>query len=191
MNKINAIILSALLATGGIQAADTVANDWDSLPRLEADAKKGNVYALAKLGTTYLKGTLVSQDVAKGIQLITQSADGGLREAQELLGKAYAQGLFDLKEDDREAAKWFRMAAEQGSASAAMRTSELYFDGKGTPLDAYFWALIAEKLGYADPAIANATAANREVYGRKLSAAQRRKLEAEAIAWQPRVTLAK
>ena len=61
----------------------------------------------------------------------------------------YATGE-GVPEDDREAVKWFRMAAEQGNASAQFNLAVMYYDGEGVPEDyvrAYVWANLSAAQG--------------------------------------------
>ena len=59
-----------------------------------------------------------------------QAAELGDAEAQNKLGFLYAKGE-GVAEDDREAAKWFRKAAEQGLAKAQLQPGLLVRQGRG------------------------------------------------------------
>ena len=55
-----------------------------------------------------------------------------------------------VPEDDREAAKWYRKAAEQGDASAQFNLGGMYATGEGVPEDyvmAYVWANLSAAQG--------------------------------------------
>jgi TPR repeat protein len=43
----------------------------------------------------------------------------------------YEDGLGGLEQDEAEAVKWYRRAAEQGNADAQMRLGVMYGDGRG------------------------------------------------------------
>ena len=61
----------------------------------------------------------------------------------------YANGR-GVPEDDREAVKWYRAAAEQGHASAQGALGDLYYLGRGVPEDyvkAYAWLNLAAAQG--------------------------------------------
>ena len=58
----------------------------------------------------------------------------GHLEAQLNLGFMYNQGL-GVPQDNIEAAKWYRQAAEQGLAEAQAELGTLYFHGLGVPQD--------------------------------------------------------
>ena len=58
-----------------------------------------------------------------------------------------------VPEDDREAVKWTRKAAEQGRASAQNNLGVMYQNGEGVPQDyvkAYAWWILAAAQGEED-----------------------------------------
>jgi len=62
--------------------------------------------------------------------------------AQHILGRWYDTGDYGLPEDDEEAVGWYRLAAEQGYASAQTNLGLMYVNGEGVPEDlvlAYMW----------------------------------------------------
>ena len=72
--------------------------------------------------------------------------------AQINLGLMYASGI-GVSEDDAEAVKWYRKAAEQGHASAQNNLGHKYVYGEGAPVDyveAYAWFNIAAAQGHED-----------------------------------------
>ena len=57
-----------------------------------------------------------------------------------------------VPENDAEAVKWFRKAAEQGEADGQACLGRMYYDGKGVPQDdgeAYTWIAVAAANGHA------------------------------------------
>ena len=57
-----------------------------------------------------------------------------------------------MPQNPAEAARLFRLAAEQGHATAQSNLAILYFNGKGVPQDhaeAAYWSYLAAKQGYA------------------------------------------
>ena len=61
----------------------------------------------------------------------------------------YSLGL-GVPQDDREAARWFRLAAEQGLARAQSNLGIMYAEGAGVPEDmvlAYMWSNLAAAQG--------------------------------------------
>lgn len=82
--------------------------------------------------------------------------------AQYYLGIMHSQGQ-GVKQDDKEAAKWFTSAAQQGVPQAQIKLGEMYMEGKGgLPKDneqAYAWFTVADHMGHkkAQPALATAS----------------------------------
>ena len=69
--------------------------------------------------------------------------------AQSTLGFIYANGK-GVPENNREAGKWFRLAADQGNAEAQFNLGFMYANGEGVPKDylqAYIWANLAAAQG--------------------------------------------
>ncbi len=63
----------------------------------------------------------------------------------------YRQGR-GVPQDDAEAVRWYRLAAEQGHASAQYNLGVMYADGRGVPQDdveAVRWFQLAAEQGYA------------------------------------------
>ena len=69
--------------------------------------------------------------------------------AQNNLGLMYREGI-GVKQDDKEAAECYRLAAEQGCAVAQNSLGAMYVDGKGVAQDfvkALKWLLLAAEQG--------------------------------------------
>lgn len=69
---------------------------------------------------------------------------------QDKLGLMFYYGL-GVREDRREAARWFRAAAEQGDAGAQAILGSLYAAGDGVDKDkiqAFFWYSLAADQGH-------------------------------------------
>ncbi|MGH8656906.1 MAG: tetratricopeptide repeat protein [Gammaproteobacteria bacterium] len=70
--------------------------------------------------------------------------------AQYYVGYMYEMGQ-GVSQDYKNAASWYRKAAEKGIAQAQYRLGELYANGKGAPLDyeyAYAWKSVAASQGH-------------------------------------------
>ena len=83
--------------------------------------------------------------------------------------------------DDREAAHWYRLAAEQGLAAAQFNLAALYALGKGLSQDylaAYQW------LSLAAAGDSNAVT-GKEHMAARLSAEQLERAQAWVAAWKP------
>ena len=58
-----------------------------------------------------------------------------------------------MPQDDAEAVRWYRLAAEQGVPDAQFNLGIMYADGEGVPQDnatAYMWLNLATASGYED-----------------------------------------
>jgi len=64
-----------------------------------------------------------------------QRAQAGDAQAQNEVGMMYEKGLMSYPQDDKQAAQWYRKAAEQGHAIAQGNLGTLYMEGKGVPQD--------------------------------------------------------
>ena len=76
---------------------------------------------------------------------IKMAAEAGEPVAQCNLGLLYLNG-FEVPQDDKKAAIWFRAAAEQGNAYAQRCLSLAYLTGRGVPKDeieSYAWLTLS------------------------------------------------
>ena len=102
-------------------------------------------------------------DAQVGIADIRARAERGDADAQLLLGVLYAEGR-GVPQDEAEAARWYRLAAEsdeagavvgslgQGNADAQFSLGVLYAESRGVPQDyveAVRWFRRAAEQGYA------------------------------------------
>ena len=93
---------------------------------------------------------LTSNDYAKAIAEFRPLAIKGDASAQRWLGIAYEDG--ETEEDLRQAAYWYRKAAEQGDRMGQYSLGALYRAGRGVPKDARqagVWIRRAAEQGYA------------------------------------------
>ncbi|MCY3771094.1 MAG: tetratricopeptide repeat protein [Gemmatimonadetes bacterium] len=84
------------------------------------------------------------------------AAEEGFPDAQVHLGDlydwahVYPQGA-GIPDDDTEAVRWYRMAAELGDAMSQQRLGDMYADGRGVPendMEAVKWYRLAAEQGY-------------------------------------------
>jgi putative methionine-R-sulfoxide reductase with GAF domain len=90
--------------------------------------------------------------VGTDIKDLRKLAAEGNADAEYALGKRYATGN-GVRQDYREAMRWFLPAAELGNVRAQGKVATCFWAGKGVPKDygkAYFWALLAEAGGDKD-----------------------------------------
>jgi len=79
----------------------------------------------------------------------------------------YANGI-SVPQDDKTAVKWYRLAAEQGNASAQTNLGLMYAFGTGVPKDyvyAHMWWNIAASSGIKD------AVKNRDIVAKKMTPA--------------------
>ena len=98
----------------------------------------------------------------------------GDASAQFNLGFMYANGR-GLPQDDAEAVKWYRKAAEQGHALAQSNLGVMYRDGLGVPQDdalAHMWFDLAAAQG-AERAQENRDEAASQMTSDQIAEAQR------------------
>jgi uncharacterized protein len=74
----------------------------------------GFSYAYHRLGEIFASGEEVYKDEAKAILCYRRAAQEGYEPSQEILGRAYAEGLFGLPKDPEQSQYWFTQA-QQGN----------------------------------------------------------------------------
>jgi TPR repeat protein len=93
----------------------------------------------------------------------------------------YGKGL-GVPKDPGEAIKWYRLAAEQGHASAQNNLGLLLANGEGAPQDyvqAYKWLILSAVQGDAN------AAANRKAVALKMTSGQVDAAQEMAREWRP------
>jgi TPR repeat protein len=114
-------------------------------------ADRGYVNSQHNLGIMYQKGLGVAQNNAQSIEWYRKSAEQGFVPSQIILGSIYQNGLgapdptsyfvttsdylARIPIDYSKAAKWYRMAAEQGNAEGQNELAFMYANGQGFPKD--------------------------------------------------------
>ena len=95
--------------------------------------------------------------------------------------------MYDLgegvPEDDAEAVKWYRKAAEQGNADAQCNLGVMYDLGEGVPEDkvlAYMWWNISAASGHEK------AKKNKEIISRKMTQEQIAEAQKLSREWKPR-----
>lgn len=102
----------------------------------------GVVAAMLVASTAVVMGGNIEEGLAaaasgnylKAHDLWLVEARRGDASAQGYLGVLYAKGQ-GIPQDDKEAARWLRLAAEQGNATAQTNLGALYAKGRGVPQD--------------------------------------------------------
>jgi uncharacterized protein len=89
---------------------------------------------------------------AASLSELQQWAEKGSPAAEYTLGLRYAQGnqKDGVKQDEKEAVRWFTRAAEHGNLAAQSKLGAFFWGGRGVPQDltkAYFWTVLARAGG--------------------------------------------
>jgi uncharacterized protein len=99
-------------------------------------------------------------------------AEQGNASAQFVIGDMYANGR-GVPEDDKQAVKWYRLAAEQGHAKAQSNLGLMYARGDGVPEDkvlAYMWWNLAAANSFSY-GIENASK-NKDIIAERMTSSQ-------------------
>lgn len=99
-------------------------------------------YALILLCCIFIGGTLSPAWGYDGVDFaaVKKQADAGDPDAQSKLGVLYASGL-GVKQDLKEAARWYKKAADQSYPLGMWNLAFLYVRGEGVPKVDYVKAL--------------------------------------------------
>ncbi len=119
-------------------------------------------------------------DYATALREWRDLAEQGVAEAQYFLAGLYAKKGQGVTQDDAEAVKWYRLAAEQGHANAQFALGAHYWLGSGVPLDyvlSYMWFNIAAASGTAN------ASQGRGIVARKMTPAQIAEAQKLAREW--------
>ena len=120
----------------------------------QADA--GNHIIQFQVGRAYISGTDVAQDIPKGLDYITKSAEGDFIPAQITLGLSYLRGTY-VEQDPAKGFSWLYKAAEQNDPSAQFMVGACYNDGNGVEkndAEAFKWFERSANQGYAEAQLA-------------------------------------
>ena len=129
---------------------DTVEQETDTGT---AQRSAGEIY---QQGKTYFSKE-PPLDVSEAMRLFHIAADMGYVDAQNRLGSIYSRGIYDgpssrhVTQDDKEAIKWYRLAAEQGDTRAMISLGSILFDSGGVHVrdikEAEKWYRLAAEQG--------------------------------------------
>ena len=100
---------------------------------LKTSAEKKYLPSYYDLAMSYFLGNGVTQSAEQGIKWMKKSAiEANNALAQFNLGAMYDKGE-DVPENNAEAVKWYRKAADQGNAAAQSNLGHKYVKGEGVP----------------------------------------------------------
>jgi len=139
--------LLALFLAASACAQQTPATER-TFQQYKAEAEKGDLDAMHKLGWAYEHGAGTNRNNAEAVRWYRKAAEAGHAISQEELGQAYLHGE-GVGVDQKEAVKWLEMAALQGRGSAQFALAE-YFGGDlrfvtTKYIEAYAWAHLFAK----------------------------------------------
>jgi TPR repeat protein len=125
---------TSAFTAGDYQAA---AATWEML------AEQGDCRAQFNLGTSYLTGRGVVQDLPKALEWFRLSAEQGNARSQFNLAEGYRVGRAGVDKDMRQAISWYGKAADQGLKEAKAMLGLIYDRAPDFPRDpqkaAYFY----------------------------------------------------
>jgi TPR repeat protein len=136
------------------QGVDT--NTTEGLNWLQKAADAGNARAWYAIGFVHSNGVGVELDIAKSVEYYRKGAEAGDADCQIGMGMIYQAGKqipSGIEADPAEAAKWYRMAADQENTHAMHHLAGLYTRGEGIERDvseAVKWLRKGAELGSAD-----------------------------------------
>lgn len=113
-------------------------------------------------------------DYATTLKLVRPLAEKGEAKSQYLIGKMYAEGR-GVVLDDKEAVRWYRLAAEQGAYWALNDLGYMYDKGKGVSQDnvrAYMWYSLAAAASPLDDKGSKTANYNRDTFAQRMTPAQ-------------------
>ena len=91
---------------------------------LEKAVRLGNLNAKRFLALEYINGEHIEQDIDKGIEMLTECADGGDPLSCFMLGKIYFKGEFVNRDLSR--AEKYLLMADKDSGHACYYLGKLY-----------------------------------------------------------------
>jgi TPR repeat protein len=128
------------------------------------------------LADSYHKGHGVQESEEKALALYQRAADIGHARAQTAIGDAHAQcGFTCLPMDAKQAAKWYRAAAEQGDVEALSMIVDMYQRGEGVTQDhAEAARLLRNAAARGDETAQHNLRLYEELYGSPYNSGERR-----------------
>lgn len=115
--------------------SQVVLDECQLVDDIKARATKSEIPSYQFLwGDMLAYGVCVKKDIELGLYYMQQSADQGLPEALEQIGRYYHIGKF-MQPDLRKAILYLKEAAILNNLKAQIRLAEIYNNGEGSPLD--------------------------------------------------------
>jgi TPR repeat protein len=139
--------LSSMLIVGRVGVAKDVKR---ALAFASAGAALDCTHSKGALGSCYIRGYGVAKDEARGLALGRESAAAGSCFGQYVVGLCYEFGYGGVAQDDAEAARLYRLAADQGHARAQIQLGHMFENGQDVAQDraeAIRWYRLAAEQG--------------------------------------------
>lgn len=115
--------------------SQVVIDDCQLVQDIEARAVKSKMPSYQFLwGDMLAYGVCVKKNVELGLHFMQESADQGLPEALEQMGRYYHIGKF-FQPDTRQAITFLKESAALNNLKAQLRLADIYLAGQGSPLD--------------------------------------------------------
>jgi TPR repeat protein len=132
-----------LLALAGTALAQQTPATERTFQQYKAEAEKGDLDAMHKLGWAYEHGAGTNRNLSEALRWYRRAADEGHAVSQEELGQAYLHGE-GVAADPKEGVRWLEKAALQGRGTAQFALAE-YYGGDlryvtARYIEAYAWA---------------------------------------------------
>jgi len=124
--------LSGMLVLGRPGVAKDVKRGFELA---SAGAALGCAHSKGALGLCFVYGYGVAQDKARGLALGRESTAAGSCFGQHVVGACYRHGYGGVAKDYAEAARLYRLAADQGHAFAQYLLGSMFEDGRGVAED--------------------------------------------------------
>jgi len=110
-------------------------NDPQVTPLFEAAYRAGHVEAQAEFARQVARGVGVTEDPARGLELVRDAAERGSVRALLYLGEWHRLGLYGLTHDPVEARRLLERAVAAGSFKAKAALGQMLVSGQGGPRD--------------------------------------------------------
>jgi TPR repeat protein len=139
-----------------LQGEGEESNVTEGLDWLHKAADAGDTQAWYALGVAYLNGIGVEIDYSQAIGYLRKGAEAGDADCQTSMGMIFQAGdriPTGIEADPAEAAKWYRMAAEQDHTEAIWHLAGMLARGIGMEQDnaeAVVWLRRGAELGSGD-----------------------------------------
>ena len=144
--------------TKGIHEAETWTKEeaWRYKLALDAEIKQvatGEAKESSAEADALYEEACRSQNVQEALQYAEKAAELGHVDVCNQLGRLYLDGSSDVEKNSATAAKWFRLAAERGSAEGQFHLGECFYYGNGVEedkIEAVKWFQLAAERHYAE-----------------------------------------